>query len=245
MKISFIIVEYYSIDDILACIDSIIEVRVGLEYEIIISSNSTYSLEKQLEIQKNKYSAKWIFNDKNGGFAYAMNKGLEKAIGDVLIIMNPDVRIKEGLNDMLSYFQSRLKVGIVAPKIVNISGEIQDSFRTFITPWNFLYRHLSRFLGQGSCIEAKEEVQEVDWVIGAFMMTSRSAYKKVGGLDDKYFMYCEDMDWCKRMHRHGYSVVYYPQAVIEYEGTRSARHSWKYAWIFMKSLFRYWTKFLW
>lgn len=244
MKISFIIVEYYSIDDILACIDSITETRVGLEYEIIISSNSTYSLEKQLEIQKNIYSPKWVFNDKNGGFAYAMNRGLEKAIGDVLIIMNPDVRIKEGLFDMLSYFQSHLRVGIIAPKIVNVNGKIQDSFRTFITPWNFLYRHLSRFLGRKSCIEVKEEAQEVDWVIGAFMMTSRSAYERVGGLDDKYFMYCEDMDWCKRMHLQGYSVVYYPQAAIEYEGTRSARHSWKYAWIFLKSLFRYWTKFL-
>lgn len=245
MKISFIIVEYYSIDDILACIDSIIETKVGLEYEIIISSNSTYSLEKQQEIQKNMYSAKWLFNDKNGGFAYAMNRGLEKAVGDVLIIMNPDVRIKRGLSDMLSYFQSHLRVGVIAPKIVNVDGEIQDSFRTFITPWNFAHRHLSRFLGRESCIKANDEAQEIDWVIGAFMVTSRSAYEKVGGLDDKYFMYCEDMDWCKRMHLQGYSVVYYPQAIIEYEGTRSARRSWKYAWIFLKSLFRYWTKFSW
>lgn len=243
MKISFVIVEYYSIEDVLACANSIIETKIEMEYEIIISSNSPYSLEEQIKIRENVNSAKWIFNDKNGGFAYAMNQGLEKARGNVLVIMNPDVRIKNGLSDMLHYFQSHLKIGIIAPKIVNVNGEIQDSFRTFITPWTFFYRHLLRLLRCENYIKADIEIQEVDWVIGAFMMTSRSVYEEIGGLDDKYFMYCEDMDWCKRMYLQGYSVVYYPQAAIEYEGTRSARHSWKYAWIFMKSLFRYWNKF--
>ncbi|WP_308759879.1 glycosyltransferase family 2 protein [uncultured Bacteroides sp.] len=246
MILSFIIVEYYSISEILNCCSSIDKSTDSeLKYEIIVSSNSVYPDEYKAELLSRYGNLKWIFNEKNGGFAYAMNCGLEKAIGDIFIIMNPDVKIKEGVNDMLCFLQSHLDVGIIAPRIVDINGKVQDSFRTFITPWNFLYRHLLRFLGHESYIKVNDEIQEIDWVIGAFMATSRSAYEKVGGLDDRYFMYCEDMDWCKRMHLQGYSVVYYPQAVIEYEGTRSARHSWKYAWIFMKSLFRYWTKFLW
>ena len=86
-------------------------------------------------------------------------------------------------------------------------------------------------------------VTEVDWGIGAFMMMPRKAYEAVQGLDDGYFLYCEDMDICKRMQLNGYSVIYYPNAEIVYEGTRSARKSKKYARIFLQSLFRYWGKF--
>lgn len=188
---------------------------------------------------------KWVFNEKNGGFAYAMNQGLSVASGDVLVIMNPDVRLGQGIEGMLDLLCFNKNIGIIAPKIVNANGVLQDSFRHFITPWNFLRRHVERLLTKKQIHLGRQElkVQDVDWVIGAFMMIGRSAYEKVGGLDDKYFMYCEDMDWCKRMHLHGYSVVYYPQAIIEYEGTRSARRSWKYAWIFVKSLLHYWCKF--
>lgn len=248
MKISFIIVEFYSIEDIVACYSSIVEhIPSNWICEIIVSSNSNYLIKQQKELTSLHKGLKWVFNEKNGGFAYAMNQGLSVASGDILVIMNPDVRIRQGIEGMMEFLLLNNNIGIIAPKIVNANGILQDSFRHFITPWNFLKRHVERLLMKKQMpLDIQElEVQEVDWVIGAFMVTTRSAYEKVGGLDDRYFMYCEDMDWCKRMHLQGYSVVYYPQAIIEYEGTRSARRSWKYAWIFLKSLFRYWTKFSW
>ena len=82
-----------------------------------------------------------------------------------------------------------------------------------------------------------------DWVIGAFMMCRRDFYEKIGGLSEDYFMYCEDMDWCKRAHQAGYEVVYFPGTVIQYKGTRAARRSWKYAKIHIKSLLTYWRKY--
>lgn len=118
----------------------------------------------------------------------------------------------------------------------------QDSYRHFITPWRFLVRHLSRVRGQAT-LKKYDEPVEVDWVCGAFMMMSRTSYESTKGLDEGYFLYCEDMDLCNRMWLGGYKVVYYPMAEIEYEGTRSARHSWKYALIFFKSLLKYWRKF--
>lgn len=60
-------------------------------------------------------------------------------------------------------------------------------------------------------------------------MKKRKVLEKVGGLDESYFLYCEDMDWCRRMNLQGYDVCYFLNAIMEYEGTRSARHSWKYA----------------
>lgn len=243
VKISFIIVEYHSINEILICYRSILEnIPQSLGFEIIISSNSVYSIDEQTNLKETYNTLKWVFNEKNGGFAYAMNQGLKVAIGEVMVIMNPDVRIVQKIDDMFQYLQQQSKVGIIAPQIKNADGIIQDSFREFITPMRFIVRHLRRVLKKDT-FKIPVGPVEVDWVIGAFMMMSREAYEVVKGLDEQYFLYCEDMDICKRMQLSGYSVLYYPKAIITYEGTRSARYSKKYACIFFQSLFRYWRKF--
>lgn len=234
MKLSFIIVEYHSVEDILACSLSIQESmkQTTCQFEIIVSSNSLYNSKKQKQLLTTHSLCKWIFNDKNGGFAYAMNQGLKIADGRILVIMNPDVRLKSGIRGMIEYFVTHEKIGLIAPMIQNTLGDIQDSYRHFITPWRFLVRHLSRVRGQAT-LKKYDEPVEVDWVCGAFMMMSRTSYESTKGLDEGYFLYCEDMDLCNRMWLGGYKVVYYPMAEIEYEGTRSARHSWKYALIFL------------
>lgn len=242
--VSFVIVEYNSIADLESCVSSITSYpSFSNDVEIVVSSNSCYSRERQIQLLIEYPNLKWIFNDSNGGFAYAMNRGLAVATGDFLVIMNPDVRLNVGIDKMLGYMYKHDTIGVIAPKIINIRGEVQDSFRNFITPMNFMERHMKRFWG---CRE-KQELDvfpiNVDWVIGAFMMISRKAYETVKGLDEHYFLYCEDMDFCKRIHLKGYDVVYYPFAEIEYEGTRSARHSLRYACIFLQSLVRYWRKF--
>lgn len=242
-KVSLVIVEYFSIEDIIGCASSFFCCDDFFECEIIISSNSQYdrAIQQQLEV---KYPIfKWLFNQCNGGFAYAMNRGLEVATGDILVILNPDVRVRYGLNKMINYFDNHSTIGIVAPQIINSSGIIQDSCRCFITPYRFLKRHCQRFLLKNRFYTVPIKPKSVDWVIGAFMMMSRVSYRKVGGLDEGYFLYCEDMDLCARMYQNGYEVVYYPEAIIEYEGTRSARKSFKYARVFLVSLFRFWRKF--
>jgi GT2 family glycosyltransferase len=242
MKISFIIVEYFSIDDINECVASISE-RISLDYEILISSNSLYSKEKQYILLKEYPLCKWIFNSKNGGFAYAMNCGLKNANGDVLVIMNPDVRINSSLELMIDYLCTN-NIGIIAPKIINRTGICQDSYRNFITPLNFITRNLKRILRFNSCDILKQITSPltVDWVIGAFMMMTKEIYKEINGFDENYFLYCEDMDICRRVSENGYDVVYFPDAEVVYEGTRSARKSSKYAFIFMRSLIHYWKK---
>lgn len=241
--ISIIVIEYHSLDEIGRFLYSIKE-NEKEEYEVIVSSNSQYSEEEQKHIQTSFPQARWSFNERNGGFAYGMNEGLKVAKGDILVVMNPDVKFKSSLEPMIQYLQKHHEVGIIAPKIVDEKGIIQDSLRHYITPWGFVMRHIDRIL-HGSKLNVKEFVDPVrgEWVIGAFMMCRRDFYEKVGRLSDDYFMYCEDMDWCKRAHLAGYDVVYYPGTTIEYKGTRSARKSWKYTRIFIKSLLTYWQKY--
>lgn len=245
MKLSFIIVEYHSAEDVAICSSSIQEnmKKMPYNFEIIISSNSMYDLEKQRQLFFKYPRFKWIFNVKNGGFAYAMNQGLKMADGDILVAMNPDVKLKSGMGNMVDFFIAHKEIGLIAPMIRNALGDIQDSYRYFITPWRFIVRHLGRMIMRELFSPVHNNSIKVDWVCGAFMMMSRVSYESTEGFDDGYFLYCEDMDLCMRMHLKGYEVVYYPMAEVEYEGTRSARQSWKYACIFLKSLLRYWRKF--
>lgn len=242
--ISFIVIEYHSLEEIKDFIGYLSQTVSDLKYELIISSNSLYSKEKQKEILTDFSNTIWTFNEKNGGFAYGMNAGIKLAKGDILVIVNPDVKIKSSLKSMSSYLESHKRVGIIAPKIVDFDGIIQDSFRHFVTPWGFFARQVGWIKDKGELhVKDFREPVSGDWVIGAFMMCRRDFYEKVGGLSDDYFMYCEDMDWCRRAHKAGFEVVYFPETVIEYKGTRSARKSWKYAKIHIKSLLTYWRKY--
>lgn len=242
-EVSFIIIEYLSMAQANNCIASINRSFIGINYEIIISSNSLYSTEQRRALREKSQKVKWVFNEKNGGFAYAMNRGVANAGGKTIVLLNPDVILLSGINKMYNFFIEHNDVGLIAPKIINRQGVIQDSFRSDITMKRFVFRHLKRLFFFQKRIQNIIDPIYVDWVIGAFMMMSKLAYEKVNGLDEKYFLYCEDMDLCKSMRIKGYKVMYYPKAIIEYEGTCSARHSLKYAVIFLKSLFYYWSKF--
>lgn len=241
--LSIIIIEYNSVEDVKSFVLRLKELSLT-DYEVIVSSNSLYPEKKMGILRESMPDVIWLRNPKNGGFAYGMNEGIRCAKGDIIMISNPDVKIKSSLEPIMNYLKNQAEVGIIAPKIVDADGVIQDSFRHFITPLGFILRQIGWIKDKGKLhVKNFQEPVKGDWVIGAFMMCRRDFYEKVGGLSDDYFMYCEDMDWCKRAHKAGYEVVYFPETVIEYKGTRSARKSWKYAKIHIKSLLTYWRKF--
>lgn len=244
MKLSIVIVEYHSLEEIDKYLKKVSSLN---DIEIIVSSNSLYSQSEKEYILKKYTGCIWQFNEKNGGFAYAMNKGLAIATGDILIISNPDCSIQYGLKEMAEFLTTHPEIGAIGPKIVDNENNIQDSCRSYVTLPSYIMRQLKRVIfKKDSILDSKFEynsVQTVDWIIGAFIMVTREVYKKTGGLCDDYFMYAEDLDWCTRIRQAGYEVVYYPKAQIVYKGTRSARSSWKYMKIFLKSHFLYWKRF--
>lgn len=245
MLISFIIVEYHSIEELTHCIDAI-DANVSLEHEIIVSSNSCYDKIRIASIPQ-RDGVKWVFNEKNGGYAYALNCGLRVARGEYLVLSNPDCIIGKGIDRMVGFLQEHPEVGIIAPQIRDSDGNIQDTAREYVSLQNFVYRQIIRLLKhQVSILDNKvdyKRIQAVDWVIGAFIMTTRQAYEYTGGLDDAFFMYAEDLDLCTRTRQKGLEVVYYPEVSICYKGSRRARSSCKYAKIFIRSHLHYWRKF--
>lgn len=244
--LSFVIVEYNSIGDIAHCVDSIRQ-HVSQPHEIIVSSNSCYDKQKQEEICKQQGYAKWLFNDRNGGFAYAMNEGLKKATGAYLIIMNSDCILETDLSNMVAFMEEHPHVGAIAPQMRDSNGNIQDTARPYVSVPRYILRQVKRIVGHKiSILDNRMDygaIQTVDWLIGAFIMVSRKAYEATKGLDANYFMYAEDLDWCTRIRQKGLEVVYFPHATICYQGTRRARSNAQYAKIFIKSHIRYWKKF--
>lgn len=244
--ISIVIIEYHSLIDVENCILSFKNQRRELNLEFIVSSNSLYNIEKQLELQQKYNDVIWAFNLENGGFAYAMNCGAKLAHSSIILCVNSDTRMVRGLKEMYDYAVKHDCVGIIAPKIVNENGILQDSCREYLSISSFVMRHCKRIFKNKSVILSKNidynSVQSVDWVIGAFMMIKKDVFDMVNGFDDNYFLYCEDADLCGKVKKKGKYVIYYPDAEIIYEGTRAARYSYKYFKIFIKSLVRFWYK---
>ena len=244
--LSVVIVEYHSIDEVQACVAALRR-RIGVAHEIIVSSNSCYDEKKQKEIEAEHQGVVWVFNARNGGFAYAMNEGLKNARGTFLAIMNADCIFESPLDEMIHFMRQHPEVGAVAPRMHDPQGNIQDTARPYVTLPRFVWRQARRLAGHKSSILNRrmdyDQIQTVDWVIGAFIMVSREAYQQTGGLDDRLFMYAEDLDWCTRIRSKGWEVVYYPKTQVVYKGTRRARSNKKYAKIFIKSHVAYWRKF--
>lgn len=246
MKVSIVIVEYNSLDELKRCAESL-QRGFSYEVELIASSNSCYPEEQQDEIKSRFSQFKWSFNERNGGFAYAMNQGLKLATSDCLIIANPDCVFIDKLDLMVDFLQQHPEVGAIAPQIIEENGQLQDSCRKYISVQSFVWRNFKRIVTRkevmlDSCVNYSQ-IQTVDWLIGAFIMVPRAVYEKTRGLSDDYFMYVEDMDWCTRIRLAGWEIVYYPKVKIQYKGTRSARKNSGSAKVFLNSLMTYWKKF--
>jgi hypothetical protein len=245
-ELSIIIVEYHSVEEIRQCAAAFRE-HVSLPIEIVVSSNSCYDQSQREAIVAEMPGVRWLFNARNGGFAYAMNEGLRQACGRYRVIMNSDCVLASPLDGMIRFMDAHPEVGAIAPQMRDGEGNVQDTARPYVSLPRFVWRQAQRVLLHKTTVLNPRmdygKTQTVDWLIGAFIMVSGAAYEATGGLDERYFMYAEDLDWCTRIRQQGFEVVYYPKAVITYKGTRRARSNGKYARIFIRSHVAYWKEF--
>ena len=200
---------------------------------------------------------KLIANAENRGFTAANNQGIAASQGRYVLFLNPDTTvIGDALATMVEFMESHPDVGVVGPQLRYGDGSPQSSrrrFPTFVTalfestplawhwptnPWARWYRMGDRRAGEVAAIE------DVDWLVGAALCTRRAVLDQVGGFDEGYFMYSEELDWCRRVKQAGWRVVYLPTAqIIHHEGRSSeqvvaARHI-----RFQTSKVRYFRKF--
>ncbi len=176
-----------------------------------------------------------IANEKNVGFARANNMALARSSGDFILLINPDTVVQEDTFDvMLTAFQDNPEIGMAGCKILNPDGTLQLACRRgFPTPWvaftkisglSTLFPRTKIFGKYNVTYRDPDQSYDVDAISGSFMMIRKPVYEEIGGLDETFFMYGEDLDWCYRIQQAGWKIRYIPDTkIIHYKGESTRR----------------------
>jgi GT2 family glycosyltransferase len=230
--VSVIIVNYNGGERLLECLATLVR-ATRAPIEILLVDNASSDGSDRLAAQRFR-ALRLIQNPDNRGFARAANQGLALARADYLLLLNPDLIVGDrAVDTVLAFMAAHPEVGICGPRILLPSGRLdRPCRRSFKTPATYLHKALaltslfpgSRTFGHYYLSYLDErQTFEVDAVIGAFLMTRRSLVDRIGPLDERFFLYCEDEDFCLRAKRAGFKVVYLGEAVAVHHKSSSAR----------------------
>ncbi|MCP4548892.1 MAG: glycosyltransferase [bacterium] len=229
-RITVIYVSYNSGEEILASVRSLRENGCRHELKIIVVDNA--SPDGSAEMLVGDPEIQVIANEVNLGYGRAVNLGIEAADGDYYLILNPDVTVNAGSIDRLvAFMETHPDAGIAGAKLLNEDGSLQHSCRSFYTFWTILLRRtpLGKLLPRSNALSHHlmldydhAEDRRVDWVLGACMLVRPQAVADVGGMDRRFFLYFEDVDWCYRMGKRGWHVWYVADAVMNHLHKRAS-----------------------
>ena len=242
MKLSVIIVPYKAKEKLDITLEAVYASQVNFDYEVIIVDNLPPSGTE--ELVRTKYLSQptiaikttYIPNAENVGFPKANNQGLRISKGDYKLLLNPDTKVStDTLQVMMDFMESRPDVGISSCKMVKGNGELDLACRrSFPDPWVSFFRlsGLSKLFPNNKKLAAYnltykpiDEETEMDAGTGAFLFVSPACFQKIGLLDEGFYMYGEDLDWCFRAKEAGFKVWYYPKTTtIHYKGQSSRQN---------------------
>lgn len=253
MKLAVVIIHYNSSDDLDRCLESLVACAPKVEHEVYIVDNQ--SQDDGLAAVHQKYPQfQWIFSPENLGYSRGANLGMNQVEAEYYLILNPDIVVQPGaLDNALAFADRTPRAGIVGPRLLNEDHTIQDSCRRFYTLKTLLLRRT--FLGKifpGSETVRRhlmadfdhQSSRPVDWVIGGCMLVRREAMLRTGPMDERFFLYFEDVDWCYRMWQAGFEVVYTAESSFIHRHRReSAQGKFNRTfWLHLGSLISFYEK---
>ena len=228
IKVSIIVISWNTKKLLGECLDSIREFAADLSCEVIVVDNS--SEDGSQEMVQNLYpEVHLIKNDYNSGFAKANNQAVKVSSGEYVLLLNSDARlISSSLQNLLELAEKNPAAGLIGARLLNPDGSFQASHTPFPTLWSelLILSGLGRFFSDSWYPSRGPQVemgpQQVDYVEGACLLCRKDVYLQVGGLDEAYFMYAEEVDLCFAMKKAGYQVWYHPEACIIHHGGASS-----------------------
>ena len=233
-QLSVVIVNYNVREFLHHALVSLQKAMKGIRGEVIVVDNA--SDDGSVEMVRKRFpSVHLIASKSNLGFAKANNLALKRARGKYILLINPDTLVQEDtLEVMLKFFEENQDVGLAGCKVLNPDGSFQlPCRRSFPTPWVAFTKisglaallPKSRLFGQYNLTYlSPDETYEIDAVSGSFMMVRRKVCEQVGGLDEEFFMYGEDLDWCYRIQKAGWKNYYvHSTKIIHYKGESTKR----------------------
>ncbi len=243
-RLALIIVNYNTREDLRRCLRSV-EEKVGRLKVVVVDNGSTDG--SQSMVGEEFPWVRLVENPGNPGYSSACNAGLRATEEPYAFILNSDVEfVGRGLEEVLAYLEEHPRVGALGPLVLNSDGSFQMSCRRFPS---MLENVVHGFLGEvwpGNPFTISYQMRgldrenpcEVDWVSGAAMLLRREAVEKVGGFDESYFMYVEDVDLCWRLRREGYAVVFHPAfRLVHHIGRTSSQQSTRMLFEHHRSMF--------
>lgn len=266
-----VIVNHYRTPDLLKNCLVHLRAAVPAGSEIIVTDSGTIK-ETRAMMASEFPEITFLTSERNIGFGRSVNRALARARGDFFFVSNADIVVpsKGSLEKILAYFAHEPRIGILGPRLLNPDGTHQHSCFRFYkprtlfarrtvlgrTPWGkreldrFLIREQTRAL-ETAPVGATITPFFVDWLMGSALFLRRAAYETVGPLDERYFMYMEDTDWCRSFWEAGWRVAYYPMVSFYHAHARASKKrsafwdvlSNKYARIHLISAMRYFRKY--
>lgn len=237
------------------CLESIETARGALEVEVVVVDNDSSDGSPEM-VSASFPDVRLIRNDTNVGFARANNRAIKETGARYVLLLNPDTRIPERtLEPMIAFLDEHPDVGVVGPRVVRPDGRLDEACRrSFPTPLSAAARFLqldrvfpkSRTLGRyRQTFRDPSDRYEVDSVVGAFMMLRRSALEDVGVLDEDFFMFGEDLDWCWRFKNSDWRIYYLgDHEVIHHKGASCTTAPHRMNWHFHRSMVLFHRKHL-
>ncbi len=223
IDISVIIVTWNSEEWIKICLDSILATSADLKIETIVVDN--FSKDKTLEILKAYNSQiKLIQNPSNLGYAKGCNQGLKIAQGNYILLLNPDTEITENsLKKMRDFMEKTPEAGALGPQLVDFEGQIQPSCRRFPNYKLLLWEltGLSRLFSKSKIFGAWKmggfdfrSTREVEQPMGSALLIRKKVIDQIGLMDERFFLFYNDVDFCYRIKQAGWKIYFYPEAKI-------------------------------
>ena len=222
MKLSILIVNWNTRDLVVKCLNSIARNPPGFLFEVIVVDNASTdgSADTIANLFGHNKRFHLITSLHNLGFAGGCNLAYKRAAGEYILLLNPDTEVREGtLESLVNYLDANDQAGIVGPKLLNPNGAVQSSVRRFPGIWSSMVvlSGLHRFFRPNRYLMTDfdyEHEASVDQLMGAALLTRRKIIEHLGFLDEKFWLWYEEVDFCKRVKEAGYQVKYYPKAVV-------------------------------
>lgn len=253
ISVSASIVLYKCDDEVFRAIDCLLSSTIDIKI-FLIDNSPTNELEKKLNYYITQKNVVYIFNNSNLGFGPAHNIAIKKVLSTSKyhLVVNPDIFFVNGVLEILyDYMEANNEVGSVIPKILYPDNSIQYVAKLIPSPLDLFGR---RFLPNGILKNRNKRLQlensgynkifEAPYLSGCFMFLRVEALKKVGLFDERFFMYPEDIDLTRRIHRH-YKTIFYPQATVYHEHGKGSYKSLKMLWVHSINMIKYFNKWGW
>jgi GT2 family glycosyltransferase len=249
MDLSVVVVNYNTVDLLIQNLKYIYKYP-SKKYNIETYVVDNNSFDDSIEMTNKLFpQVKILPQRKNLGFSKANNIAIKQAKGKYILLLNSDtVVVDDCLEKCLDYMEQNKDIGALGCKVILPDGSLDKACkRSFPTPKNSFYHAVGlaklfpknkRFGAYNLTYLDEDEIHEVDSLVGAFMMVKKEVIEQVGMLDEKYFMYGEDIDWCYRIKKAGWKIVYYPKAkIIHYKGSSSKKKRWKTIYEFHRAMY--------